>query len=108
MPSAAGSFRPPQQRQPVHEGRTAGTIYGGPEGHVTVSVPMRNPVENTGSLTGHILAQGWADTPASSESTTKVVVILLIGIAILIAIGLLIVFAAGDTFGGIFGGLLTG
>ncbi|MEQ4304830.1 hypothetical protein ABNF97_26195 [Plantactinospora sp. B6F1] len=88
------------------EQRAAGTVYGGPEGHVTVSMPT-NQVENSGSLTGHILAQGWTDTPAQRTDTGKVVLVLLIGLGILVVIGLLVVLLAGDAFNNLFDGLLT-
>ncbi|MDG4790584.1 hypothetical protein O7626_32515 [Micromonospora sp. WMMD1102] len=84
-----------------------GTVYGGPEGHVTVSMPV-NAVENSGSLTGHILAQGWTDTPAQKTDNAKVVLVLLVGLGILVAIGLLVVLMLGDAFNNLFDGLLSG
>jgi hypothetical protein len=71
-----------------------------------VALPAGNPVENSGSLTGHILAQGWSDTPTPAASTARVVMVLLIGLGILVAVGLLVVFAAGDAFSSLFDGLL--
>ena len=43
-----------------------GTVYGGMgqafgAGDLTMAVPTQASTENTGSLTGHILAQGWSD-----------------------------------------------
>jgi hypothetical protein len=64
-------------------------------------------VENSGSLTGHILAQGWSDAPVPPASTTKVVAVLLVGLGILVAVGLLVVFAVGDAFSSLFDGLLS-
>lgn len=86
----------------------AGTVYGGPTGHLTVALPTANPVENSGSLTGHILAQGWTDTPTTKSNTTRVVAVLVAGLGLLIAIGLLMVFAAGDVIGVLFDGMLKG
>lgn len=87
-----------------------GTVYGGPGGtapaEMTVAIPTGNPVENTGSLTGHILAQGWTDTPTGNAGTGKMIAVLAAGLVVLVAIGLLVVFAAGDTFSSLFGGLL--
>ena len=87
-----------------------GTVYGGPDSpgpaDMTIVMPIRNPVENTGSLTGHILAQGWTDTPTSNAGTAKMIGVLVAGLAVLVAIGLLVVFAAGDTFSTLFGGML--
>jgi hypothetical protein len=90
--------------------RRQGTLYGGPgspgSGQLTMALPPGDPVENSGSLTGHILAQGWPDTPTSPASTTKVVVALLVGLGILVVVGLLVVFAVGDIFSNLFGGVL--
>ena len=80
-------------------------MYGGPGSHLTVALPA-NSVENSGSLTGHILAQGWSDTPTPTASTAKVVMVLLIGLGILVAVGLLVVLLAGDAFSSLFDGLL--
>jgi hypothetical protein len=58
-------------------------------------------------LTGHILAQGWPDAPTPTDpNTIKVIVVLLAGLGILVAVGLLIVFGAADAFGGLFDGLI--
>lgn len=87
-----------------------GTVYGaGPgAGRMTMALPPGHPLENSGSLTGHILAQGWADAPTSNSNTAKVVLAMLVGLGILIAVGLVIVLAAGDAFKSLFGGLLNG
>ncbi|MEU6072196.1 hypothetical protein [Micromonospora sp. NPDC047074] len=90
-------------------GPDLGTIYGagteGP-GFSTVSFPT-NAVENSGSLTGHILAQGWTDTPTEERSsTTKVVLVLAASLGLLVAISVLVVLLANDTVGGLVGGLL--
>ncbi|MBQ1072550.1 hypothetical protein KBX06_05110 [Micromonospora sp. C31] len=87
-----------------------GTIYGagteGP-GFSTVSIPS-NPMENSGSLTGHILAQGWTETPTEERSsTTKVVVVLAASLGLLVAISVLVVLLANDTVGGLVGGVLS-
>ncbi|MBO4210187.1 hypothetical protein GSF22_29970 [Micromonospora echinofusca] len=88
-------------------GPRPGTVYGGEldgPGFATVYLP--NEVENTGSLTGHILAQGWADTPAAkSGSTTKVVVVLAAALGVLVAISLIVVVFANDAIGDFFGNL---
>jgi hypothetical protein len=73
---------------------------------MTVAVPSGNP-ETSGSLTGHILAQGWADTP-TPKSNAKVFLMLLAGLGILVAAGLIMVLATGDTLSKLFGGLLGG
>ncbi|MET8834890.1 hypothetical protein ABZV78_13380, partial [Micromonospora sp. NPDC004540] len=90
----------------------AGSAYGGATdgpGFATVSFPQGNPLENSGSLTGHILAQGWAeDAPATRSSNTKVVIVLAAALALLVAISLLVVFLANDALSGITGAALTG
>ncbi|MFY1597659.1 hypothetical protein [Micromonospora sp. WMMD737] len=95
-------------------GPDLGTIYGagaggateGP-GFSTVAFP-NNPVENSGSLTGHILAQGWTETPTEQRSsTTKVVVVLAASLGLLVAISVLVVLLANDTVGGLVGGVLS-
>ncbi|KKJ96776.1 hypothetical protein [Micromonospora sp. HK10] len=85
----------------------SGTRYGGTEGpgFTTVSFPPGNPLENSGSLTGHILAQGWAeDGPATRSSNTRVVIVLAVALSVLIAISLLVVFLANDALRGLTGG----
>ena len=75
---------------------------------MTMPVSM-NPVENSGSLTGHILAQGWdhgADT--NRRSNTKVAIAMLLVLLALIGASVLFLFTFGSDFsdwlGSIFGG----
>jgi hypothetical protein len=108
--SAAPSAAPTTPQSPGYQDwardqHPEGTVYGGPEGHVTVSMPS-NQVENSGSLTGHILAQGWTDTPSQKTNTGRVVIVLLVGLSILVAVGLLVVLLVGDAFSSLFDGLL--
>ncbi|SCL16709.1 hypothetical protein GA0074694_1728 [Micromonospora inyonensis] len=103
---AGADDRPGTSAQP-------GTVYGGSAtdgpGFATVALPSGNPVENTGSLTGHILAQGWTDTPTErSRSTTRVVIVLAASLVLLVAIGLLVVLIANDAMGGLMGNLING
>ncbi|MBY8871949.1 hypothetical protein K7640_08855 [Micromonospora sp. PLK6-60] len=89
----------------------ATTGYGGTEGpgFATVSFPAGNPVENSGSLTGHILAQGWAEEPTTTRSrTVRVVVVLAAALALLVAISVLVIVLANDALDGLFGNLLSG
>ncbi|WP_320067414.1 hypothetical protein [Micromonospora sp. RTGN7] len=83
------------------------STYGtdGP-GFATVALPTGNTIDNSGSLTGHILAQGWTDAPPPRSSTAKVVVVLTASLGLLIAIGVLLVLVAGDAMDGLVGGLL--
>ncbi|WP_405102474.1 hypothetical protein [Micromonospora sp. NBC_01412] len=85
----------------------ASTAYGteGP-GFATVALPTGAALDNSGSLTGHILAQGWADAPTPRSRTTKVVAVLAVSLGLLVAIGVLVVLVANDAMGGLVGGLL--
>ena len=43
-----------------------GTVYGGPgpQSPIDMTMPVTmNSIDNSGSLTGHILSQGWAEPP---------------------------------------------
>jgi len=94
--------------------RYQGTVYsGGAEqaeiDYRTTSPPSRRDVESTGSLTGHILAQGWSDETAPTHSTTaRLILALLVGLGVLVTIGLLVIAGVGGVFGTLFGGLLAG
>lgn len=102
--------QPPTESAPPCAESTAdgrGRIYGGSGGPAGMAMAIPAGVENTGSLTGHILAQGWPDTPAE-DSNTKVAVAMLIGVGLLVAFGLLVVFLAADAFNSIFDGLVNG
>ena len=68
-----------------------------------------NAVENSGSLTGHILAQGWDHGPDTNRrSNTKVAVAMLIVLVVLVGASLLFLLTFGSDFSdwinGIFGG----
>lgn len=97
-----------QSQQPASNGvqtdQRSGTIYGGNSGDragfTTVARPALDPVETSGSLTGHILAQGWADAPTSGSDTKKVVVVLAIALGFMVVLGLLAVIAIGDVLDG--------
>ncbi|GAB3948352.1 hypothetical protein GCM10027614_45270 [Micromonospora vulcania] len=87
----------------------AGTVYGGGDGpgFSTVTLPA-SAVENSGSLTGHILAQGWADTPAERSSTGRVVIVLVAALALLVTVSVLVVLLANDALDGLVGSVLSG
>jgi hypothetical protein len=86
-------------------------VYGGSgaagAGSSAAAVP-EHPLETSGSLTGQILSQGNADEPTPKSRTAKVILVMLIGLAILVAVGLLVVLAARDVFPSFFDGLLKG
>ncbi|MEV1146349.1 hypothetical protein AB0I76_22190, partial [Micromonospora sp. NPDC049799] len=111
----------PASRPPVREGSAGGgparydggpdlgTLYGGTEGpgFATVALPGNPALENSGSLTGHILAQGWAASPAEERSrTARVVIVLVAALGLLVGISVLVVLLAGDAMDGLVGSVL--
>jgi len=104
--AASGSGQPaavPQQRG-------QGTVYGGLADYAPVDMTMPvnvNPVENSGSLTGHILAQGWRDGPDNHQrrSNVKVVVAMLVVLLVLVGVSVLFLFTVGDAFSEMIGGV---
>jgi hypothetical protein len=71
-------------------------------------MPAGNPLENSGSLTGHILSQGRADGPAPKSNTAKVLLVGAVLLAVLVAIGLIAATVAGDAVTDLFGGIIDG
>jgi hypothetical protein len=67
--------------------------------------PPPNPVETSGSLTGHILGQGRADTPPPGNRTAKVVIILAVVLVVMVGLGLLAATLFGDMISDLLGGL---
>lgn len=102
IPPAPAADGVPQQRG-------QGTVYGtGGYPAIDMTMPVSDPVENSGSLTGHILAQGWYDAPVDQRrSNLKVVIAMLAVLGLLVAVSLVFVFTAGDAFTD-FVGTLTG
>jgi hypothetical protein len=84
----------------VPQQRGEGTVYGGHQSAIDMTMPVTmNPVENSGSLTGHILSQGWdrgVDTPR--RSNLKVGIAMLVVLLVLVGVSLLFLFTAGDAF----------
>lgn len=93
-----------------YEGDLSGLYGGGTDGpgFSTVAFPT-NSLETSGSLTGHILAQGWTETPAEERSSNaRVVVVLAASLGLLVAISVLVVLLANDAMDGLVGNLLSG
>ena len=69
-------------------------------GSIDATMPVStNPVENSGSLTGHILAQGWHDEATDRRrSNVKVAVAMLVVLGLLVTVSLVFLFTAGDAF----------
>jgi hypothetical protein len=65
-----------------------------------------SPLESSGSLTGHILAQGRTDGPTPKRSTAKVLIVMALVLVLLVAIGLLGATVARDTINDLLGGIL--
>ncbi|QGN50580.1 hypothetical protein GKC29_02725 [Micromonospora sp. WMMC415] len=108
-PPTAPAGGPWAGRPDRHEG-DLGSIYGagsdGP-GFATVAFPA-NPLETSGSLTGHILAQGWTETPAEERSSNaRVVLVLAVSVGLLVAISVLVVLLANDAMDGLVGDILS-
>lgn len=82
--------------------RPQGTVYGGPAAHSAIDMTMpvtMNPLENSGSLTGHILAQGWDQgRDTRRRSNTKVGVAMMLVLLALIAVSLLFLATTGSAF----------
>jgi hypothetical protein len=75
---------------------------------MTMAVPNGPSVENSGSLTGHILAQGWSDETSTGRSNAKVMLIMAVVLGVVVVVGVIAALAAGDTFSNLFDGLLNG
>jgi hypothetical protein len=75
---------------------------------MTMAMASGVSVENSGSLTGHILAQGRSDDPTPPTNTARVLLIMALVLGFLVAVGVLAVLLAGDTFTNLFDGLLNG
>jgi hypothetical protein len=102
---ASGSGQP----TPVPQQRGQGTVYGGLADYAPADMTMPvnvNAVENSGSLTGHILAQGWRDGPDTQRrSNVKVLVAMLVVLLVLVGVSLLFLFTVGDAFSDMIGGV---
>jgi hypothetical protein len=88
MPVPTG-FPPADSTMPVYN-------YGSIDSTMPVST---NPVETSGSLTGHILAQGWHDEATDRRrSNVKVAIAMLVVLGLLVTVSLVFLFTAGDAF----------
>jgi len=95
MSQADPTVAVPQQRA------GGGTVYGGgPESPIDMTMPVTmNPLENSGSLTGHILAQGWDHgSDDHRRSNVKVGIAMLIVLIVLVGVSLVFLLTAGSAF----------
>ena len=94
---------PEQRLQP-------GTVYG-TGGYQTIDATMpvsTNPVENSGSLTGHILAQGWRDEVVDRRrGNLKVAVAMLVVLGLLVTVSVVFLLTAGNSFSDWIGGVFS-
>jgi hypothetical protein len=101
-PPADPTVAVPQQRA------AGGTVYGGgPDSPIDMTMPVTmSPLENSGSLTGHILAQGWDHgSDDHRRSNVKVGIVMLIILIVLIVVSLVFLLTAGSALKGVLGGL---
>lgn len=74
---------------------------------MTMPVSMNAAVENSGSLTGHILSQGWdRGVETNRRSNVKVGVAMLLVLVFLVGVSLLFLFTAGSAFTDMLNGVL--
>ena len=67
---------------------------------------MNAAVENSGSLTGHILAQGWRDEVVDRRrNNLKVAVAMLVVLGLLVTVSLVFLLTAGSAFTDMISGL---
>lgn len=85
QPSWPSPADPPAQRR------------GGSQPYPPGMEPPSGP-EVSGSLTGHILAQGRPDIPETPSDGTRIMIALLIGLGVLVIGGLAVAIFAGDSF----------
>lgn len=91
----------PNATMAVPQQRHIGTLYGnGGYDVIDTTMPVStNPVENSGSLTGHILAQGWRDEIVDRRrSNLKVAVAMLVVLGLLVTVSLVFLLTAGSAF----------
>jgi len=87
-------------------GPDTGTVYSGGRDLPERTSALPFALEVSGSLTGHILAQGEADERRTGWRTARVVLILLLVVAILVAVGFGVAIVAGDAVTDFFNGII--
>ncbi|WP_436524736.1 hypothetical protein [Actinoplanes sp. HUAS TT8] len=95
------NYVPTQPDRSSAQRNQGGQLYSSTGGYpaLEMPVPSNDPVENSGSLTGHILAQGWHDAKVDQRrGNLKVVVAMLIVLGLLVAVSLVFVLTVGSSF----------
>jgi hypothetical protein len=91
-----------------HQRTQGGTVYG-TGGYMTIDTTMpfsTNAVENSGSLTGHILAQGWRDEIVDRRrSNLKVAIAMLVVLGLLVTVSVVFLLTAGNAFNDMISGM---
>ena len=62
-------------------------------------------MESSGSLTGHILSRGRADTPTPKSRTARVIIIMVVVLAVVVGLGFLAATVFNDFLSNLLGGL---
>ena len=78
-----------------------GTVYGADDySSIDTTMPVStNPLENSGSLTGHILAQGWRDEIVDRRrSNLKVAIAMMVVLGLLVTVSVVFMLTAGNAF----------
>lgn len=87
------------------QGQRPGRLYGQsdePPAQMTTAYPAAT-LDNSGSLTGHILAQGRSEPAPAKRSYAKVGLFLAVGLGVLIGIGVLVVLFVSNSITGFLG-----
>ncbi|MEV4533131.1 hypothetical protein AB0J82_04795 [Asanoa sp. NPDC049518] len=86
------------------QGQRPGRLYGQSDepAQMTTAYPAAT-MDNSGSLTGHILAQGRAEPTQAKRSYAKVGLFLAVGLGVLIGIGVLVVLFVSNSITGFLG-----
>jgi hypothetical protein len=83
-----------------------GTVYSGGKDVPEMTTAMPAGLETSGSLTGHILAQGQHDAPRTGWRTGRVVLIMVVVLLVLVGAGWGVAVLAGDAVTDLFNGLI--
>jgi len=100
----------PEPTIAVPQQRLHGTVYG-TGGYQTIDTTMpvsMNPGETSGSLTGHILAQGWRDEVVDRRrGNMKVAIAMLVVLGLLVTVSVVFLLTAGNSFSDWIGGIFS-
>ncbi|HEY8532611.1 MAG TPA: hypothetical protein VIL44_01885 [Micromonospora sp.] len=85
------------------------SYFANSNSEATMVIPLAD-AEQSGSLTGRILAQGWPDSEPepSGTGTARTLILLILGLGLLLALAMFLLLVAGDAVGNLFGGMLAG